>query len=89
MYNIIMFNPEIIGYLAGVLIAITMFPQLYISIKTKSVTGISLLMLIIFFLSMVCWVIYGLLIANYPIIIFNGIATIISGIQLFIKIKYS
>lgn len=89
MYNVIMFNVEIIGYIAGVLIAITMVPQLYISIKTKSVVGVSLVMLVIFFISMVCWFVYGLLIENYPIIIFNGLATFVSGIQLFIKFKYS
>ena len=83
-----MFNPEIIGYIAGILIAITMIPQLYVSLKTKSVEGVSLIMLIIFFISMVCWLIYGVLIKNYPLIIFNGLATIVSGIQLFIKIKF-
>ena len=79
---------EIIGYIAGILIAITMIPQIIISIKTKSVEGISMLMLIIFFTSMLLWTIYGIMINSYPLTITNGIATIVSGIQVYIKIKY-
>ncbi|MCA9487845.1 MAG: hypothetical protein KC516_02690 [Nanoarchaeota archaeon] len=79
---------EIIGYLAGILVAITMIPQIKMSLKTKSVKGISTSMLLIFFSSMLLWTIYGILIKNYPLIITNGFATIISGIQVFIKFKY-
>jgi MtN3 and saliva related transmembrane protein len=83
-----MFFTEIIGYLAGILITITMIPQIYVSLKTKSVKGVSLLMLIIFFSSMILWTIYGFLIKNYPLLITNGLATIISGIQVIIKLKF-
>ena len=79
----------IIGYMAGILVAITMIPQIIISLKTKSVKGVSMIMLLIFFASMLLWTIYGSLIANYPLIITNGFATIISGIQVLIKIRYS
>jgi MtN3 and saliva related transmembrane protein len=79
---------EIIGYLAGILVAITMIPQIKMSLKTKSVKGISTAMLVIFFSSMLFWTIYGFLIINYPLIITNGFATIISGIQVYIKFKY-
>lgn len=41
---------EIIGYAAGILIAITMIPQIIVSLKTKNVKGLSTLMLTIFFL---------------------------------------
>ena len=80
---------EIIGYIAGILVAITMIPQIKMSLKTKSVKGISTSMLLIFFFSMLLWTIYGILIKNYPLIITNGFATIISGIQVFIKFKYN
>jgi MtN3 and saliva related transmembrane protein len=79
---------EIIGYFAGILVAITMIPQIIISLKTKSVKGVSVIMLLTFFASMLLWTIYGILINNYPLIITNGFATIISAIQIFIKFKY-
>ena len=79
---------EIIGFAAGILIAITMVPQILLSLKTKSVKNISTSMLIIFFLSMVLWTVYGVLINSHPLIITNGVATIVSGIQLYIKFKF-
>lgn len=83
-----MFNIKIIGYLAGIFITITMVPQIYTSIKIKSVENVSVLMLTFFFLSMFLWFIYGILQNDLPLMIFNGLATIIAGIQLGIKIYY-
>lgn len=79
---------ELIGYIAGILIAITMIPQIRTSLKTKNVEGLSLAMLIMFFLSMLLWAIYGYLIKSYPLLLTNGFATIVAGIQLYIKLKY-
>ena len=80
---------ELVGYIAGLLIAITMVPQIITSVRTKNVEGVSKAMLLIFFSSMILWFVYGILIKNYPIIVTNGIAALISGIQVFIKFKYS
>lgn len=79
---------ELIGYIAGVLIAITMIPQIRTSLKTKNVEGLSLAMLIMFFTSMLLWAIYGYLIKSYPLLLTNGFATIVAGVQLYIKLKY-
>ena len=84
-----MFTTEIIGYIAGILIVTTMIPQIYLSLKTKDLKGLSLLMIIIFFFSMLLWSIYGFLIRSYPLLITNSLATVISGIQLFIKLFYN
>jgi MtN3 and saliva related transmembrane protein len=80
---------EIIGYIAGILIAITMIPQIKVSLKTKSVKGLSTSMVVIFFMSVFLWTVYGILIKSYPLIITDGFATIISGIQVCIKFKYN
>jgi len=79
---------EIIGYIAGILIAITMIPQISMSLRTKNVAGLSKSMLIIFFLSMLLWSIYGFLIHSYPLLITNGFATLVAGFQLYIKFSY-
>ncbi|HYF04714.1 MAG TPA: SemiSWEET family transporter [Patescibacteria group bacterium] len=80
---------DLIGYIAGVLVAITMVPQIILSLKTKNVTGLSLGMLVIFFLSMVLWVVYGYKIGSYPLMLTNGLATLVSGVQLYLKLRYS
>jgi MtN3 and saliva related transmembrane protein len=78
---------DFVGYAAGFLVSITMIPQIYKSIKYKKTNDVSLGMLIIFFISMLLWVVYGFLIENKPLIIFNGIATVVGGFQLYLKIK--
>lgn len=79
---------EIIGYIAGVLIAITMIPQIRVSLHTKNVEGVSKSMLVIFFFSMLLWALYGVLIDSYPLMITNGVATLVAGFQVYIKFKY-
>ena len=79
---------NLIGYSAGILIAITMIPQIRLSLKTKDVGGLSFTMLTVFFLSMLLWAIYGYLIHSYPLLLTNGLATIVAGVQLSIKFRY-
>lgn len=79
---------EAIGYAVGILIAITMVPQMVLSLKTRNVSGLSTAMLLIFFASMVLWTVYGYFIQSYPLIVTNGLATIISAIQVYVKLKY-
>lgn len=79
---------ELIGYAAWILVAVTMIPQIRISLKTKSVKWVSTSMLLIFFSSMLLRTLYWILIENYPLIITNGFATIVSWIQVYIKFKY-
>ena len=77
------------GYIAGILIAITMIPQIIMSLRTRNVEGLSVIMLVIFLLSMILWTLYGYFISSYPLMLTNGFATIIAGIQLYIKVRFS
>ncbi len=80
---------NIIGFTAGFLMAVTMVPQIIKSLKTKSVEDISLLMLIIYVISALLWMIYGILIKSLPVAITDGFAFLVSSTQLYIKIKYT
>ena len=80
---------EILGYIATFLINIAYVPQLYRTIKTKKVEGLSFLMFVILIISGILWTIYGFLINNLPLIICNSINTIQSLIILYYKIKYN
>lgn len=79
---------DIIGYIAGILMSVTMLPQIIKSLKTKSVKDISLLMIIILIIGSFLWMIYGILINSLPIIIMDAIAVFVNSAQLLIKIKY-
>lgn len=80
---------NVIGFIAGSLMAITMVPQIIKSLKTKKVEDISFLMLIIYVISAFLWMIYGILIKSLPVAITDGFALCVSSVQLLIKIKYT
>ena len=79
---------NIIGFVAGFFIAVSMIPQVIKSYKTKSVEDISFLMLIIIALGAFLWTVYGMLIKSLPVAIMDGVAFFIGLTQIFIKMKY-
>lgn len=79
---------DIIGFLAGILIAISIIPQIFKSVKTKKVEDISLLMLLIIISGEVLWIIYGIMIKSYPIITVDSFALIAVLIMIYIQLKY-
>jgi len=79
---------DLIGYSAGVLIALTMVPQIIRSLRTKSVKDVSVNMIIVFIVGLFLWTIYGILIRSVPIIISDGFGCCIGIVQLVIKLKY-
>jgi len=80
---------DFIGFVAGILIAVSMIPQIFKSYKTKSVEDISFLMLIIIMFGTALWVIYGILIKSFPIITMDGFGFVVNLILIFMKINYS
>jgi len=80
---------ELIGFTAAATGTSLMLPQIIKSIQTKRVDDISFGMLVLYFLNCLLWLIYGILILNWPVILSNFIALIISIIQLILKKKYN
>tara|TARA_Y100000031_G_C7883778_1_gene231995 strand:- start:130 stop:384 length:255 start_codon:yes stop_codon:yes gene_type:complete len=79
---------EIIGYVATALSIIAFIPQVHKSWKTKSTKDISLGMYSIFTTSQLLWLIYGIMIVSYPLIVANTIIFSLSGIILVHKLRY-
>ena len=76
------FNFEFIGIIAAILTTSGFVPQVYRSLKTKNVSGISLTMYLVLFTGMLFWLYYGILIQSLSIILAN----IISGLLVFVLI---
>jgi MtN3 and saliva related transmembrane protein len=77
-----------IGYLAGTLTTLAFLPQVFQTYKSKSVGDFSWKMLIAFNCGLVLWLIYGVYLHSWPMILANGVTI---GLQAFIvrmKIKY-
>ena len=78
---------EIVGYIAAILSAICFIPQAIRVIKTKDTNAISFWMYLLSLLSVVFWLIYGLMLSSWPIILKNILVIIVSGIILVLKTR--
>ena len=79
---------EYIGYFAAFCTTVAFIPQAYKVWKTKSTKDISLSMFIIFTTGVLSWLIYGITIANFPIILANSITLTLSIFILVYKILF-
>ncbi len=79
---------EILGFIAGILTGIALLPQVVKTIRIKSVSDISYSMLILSFVGVSCWLIYGILIEKSPVIIANIITTTLFLTMIILKKVY-
>ena len=77
-----------LGYIAGLLTTIAFLPQVIKVWRTKSTKDISIWMFLIFTTGVLLWLIYGLMIRNYSLIIANTITLILSISILIAKILF-
>jgi MtN3 and saliva related transmembrane protein len=79
---------EIIGYAAGIIAMVSFLPQFIKTLRTKKANDISIYMLILTLTTNILYIIYGILLQLYPIIIMIGIMTCIIVLQIIFTIKY-
>ncbi len=79
---------DILGYVAGILVVISLLPQVLKSWKTKSTQDISLWRYIIYVIGLVLWILYAVIIKNGPVALMNSVGLILAGLILFLKVKY-
>ncbi|GBE06769.1 PQ loop repeat protein [bacterium BMS3Abin10] len=78
----------IIGLLAGTCTIISFLPQVIKTAKTKKTKDISLAMYAVLAVGLFMWVIYGVLLNSYPIILANSVSFILAVTILVLKIRY-
>ena len=79
---------DIIGLVAALCTSISFLPQAIKTIRTRDTSAISLSMYCVFTGGTVLWLIYGIMIISYPVIIANTITLILAGIILVYKVRY-
>mgnify|MGYP001498765109 FL=1 len=77
-----------IGFFAAFCTTFAFLPQAIKVYKSKSTKDISILMFLIFTVGVLSWLIYGLIINDYPVILANAVTLILSLFILVYKIKY-
>ncbi len=78
-----------LGYAAGALTAFTFLPQVLKTWKEKSAKDVSLYMFIIAFVNEIMWLVYGVMINNWVIILTNAVMLVMSGIMIWLKMRYN
>lgn len=79
---------EIVGYVAATLTTASFVPQAWHTFQTRDVRGISLTMYSAFTAGVACWLVYGLLLGAWPIVIANAITLSLAASILFMKLRY-
>lgn len=79
---------ELFGYCAAVLTTVSFVPQAWHTFRTRDVRGISLGMYSVFTAGVACWLIYGLLLGAWPIVMANVITLGLAGGILVMKLRF-
>ena len=80
---------EIVGHTGAFLSSVTFIPQVYRVWKTKSATDLSMTMMLIVFTSTLIWLVYGIALMLWPVIVANSIICALSLMLIYFKIGYS
>jgi len=78
----------ILGILAGTLTTIAFIPQVVKIYKMKDAKELSLVTFCVFSCGVFLWLVYGIIIQEWPVILANGITLILSCMIIGMKIKY-
>ncbi len=81
-------HTELIGYLAATLTTISFIPQALHTWRLRSAHGISLGMYVIFTSGVALWLVYGLLLDAWPLIIANTATLTVALFILAMKVRF-
>lgn len=76
-----------LGYLAATLTTASFVPQAWLTFRTRNVSGISLGMYSVFTLGVALWLVYGVLLRAWPLIVANVVTLILASCILVMKIS--
>ena len=79
---------DVIGSVAAVLTTASFIPQAWHSFKTRDVSGISLSMYSVFTLGVALWLLYGVLLQSWPLMIANSITLVLAAAILGMKLRF-
>jgi MtN3 and saliva related transmembrane protein len=77
-----------VGSVAAFLTTASFIPQAWQTFRTRDVSGISLGMYSLFTVGVALWLLYGILMVAWPIIIANAITTSLALMILVMKLRY-
>lgn len=79
---------QIAGHTGALLSSITFVPQVYKVWTSKSVRDLSLTMMLIVFTSTIIWLVYGIALSLWPVILANGFICVLSMLLIYFKLTF-
>ena len=80
---------DIIGIVAAVLTTASFVPQVWLTYKTRDVSGVSLGMYSAFTIGVGLWLVYGLMVGAWPIVAANAVTLTMAIAILIMKLRFS
>ena len=79
---------DTVGTIAACLTTASFLPQVWLSFKTRDVSGVSLGMYSVFTVGVALWLVYGLLLGAWPIVVANAITLLLALAILGMKLRF-
>jgi MtN3 and saliva related transmembrane protein len=79
---------NLIGYAAALLTTLAFVPQAWLTWKTKSAQGVSVGMYTIFVTGVGLWLVYGLMLGAWQLILANGVNLVLAVFILAMKLRF-
>jgi MtN3 and saliva related transmembrane protein len=79
---------DIVGTMAATLTTLSFLPQAWLTLRTRDVSGISLSMYSVFTVGVSLWLVYGVLLGAWPVIIANAVTLGLAITILTLKIRF-
>jgi MtN3 and saliva related transmembrane protein len=81
-------NLEWFGYAAAVLTTGSFIPQAVMTIRSRNTSGVSLAMYVIFTLGVALWLVYGIALQSWPMILANTVTLALAATILALKVRF-
>jgi len=79
---------ELLGFMGGLITTGGFVPQVWRLFKLKSAREISLTFTLLFIVGITFWLLYGISLGLFSVIIWNSITLVLGCAMLFAKLKY-
>ncbi|MCX7678466.1 MAG: SemiSWEET transporter [Spirochaetes bacterium] len=79
---------DFIGYVAALISTFSLLPQVLKALRTRSTRDVSLGMFLAICSAGFLWLIYGIMLSSWPIIVANSIGLMLSVTIVILKLRY-
>ena len=79
---------DVLGYIAATLTTVAFVPQVWRTLRTHDVSGISLKMYSVFTVGVAVWLAYGIVLKEVPMIVANGLTLVLACAVLVMRVRF-